>query len=156
MNPSNNTSDASFARLQQRDRGPAAELLGHRLVALDRAGGRVEVEFQAREHLFNPMGVMQGGLTMAMLEQALTDAAVGLSEGTAAASIDPAQTVILLEVHCNFLTAVGPGLVCCHGTLVRQGRSTAFVEAKLFNATGELSATASAVATLETPEGVQL
>ena len=131
-------------RQQRRDRGPVAELLGHRLLAIDRAASAIDAEFRAQAHFFNPMGVMQGGMTMAMLEHALVDA---VAAGNASA-----KDIILLEVQCNFLTAVEPGPVRCRARLVRQGRSTAFVEAQLFDNNGELAATASAVANLEEPE----
>ncbi len=132
-----------FTRLKQRPRCPVAGLLGHCLVAMDVAAGLVEVEFQAAPHLFNPMAVMQGGLTMAMLEMAMTDAAIGLT------GLD--YDAVLLEVNCNFLAAIGPGPVRCRAHLARRGRSTAFVAAQLFDGQGELAATATAVATLSAP-----
>ncbi|MDP7548145.1 MAG: PaaI family thioesterase, partial [Alphaproteobacteria bacterium] len=111
-------------RHQQQDRGPAAQLLGHRLTAIDTALGTVEVEFQAAPHLFNPLGMMQGGFTAAMLEQALLDATTALT--------DLQYDVATLAVQCNFLAAIGPGCLLCRAGMLRQGRSTAFAEARLF------------------------
>ncbi len=129
--------DRELQRQHRRDRGPVAGLLGHRLLTVDRAASTIEAEFRAEAHFFNPMGVMQGGFTMAMLEQSLLDAVVALSDG-------PCQ-VTTLEMQCNFLAAVGPGVVRCRASLVRQGRSTAFVEAGLYESGGELAATATSV-----------
>ncbi len=124
-------------RQQRRSRGPVTGLLGHRLLTVDRAASAIEAEFRAEAHFFNPMGVMQGGFTMAMLEQSLLDAVVALSDGSC--------QVATLEMQCNFLAAVGPGVVRCRASLVRQGRSTAFAEARLFESGGELAATATSV-----------
>jgi uncharacterized protein (TIGR00369 family) len=127
-------------RHQRHDRGPAARLLGHRLTAIDMALGTVEVEFQAAPHLFNPLGMMQGGFTAAMLDQALVDAVTVLT--------DLQYQVSALEMQCNFLAAIGPGQLLCRASMLRQGRSTAFVEARLFESAGDLAATATAVAAL--------
>ena len=144
---SGHVSDAGglLQRQQQRDRGPAAGLLGHRLAAIDAQRGTVEVAFQAAPHLFNPMGVMQGGFTMAMLEQALADAAT--------VQTDMQVHVTTLEMHCNFLAAIGPGTLRCQAGVVRQGRSTIFLEARLFDSAGQLAATASAIAALQPRDG---
>ncbi|MBT3372765.1 MAG: PaaI family thioesterase [Rhodospirillaceae bacterium] len=124
-------------RQQRRDRGPVAELLGHRLLAIDRAASAIDAEFRAQAHFFNPMGVMQGGFTMAMLEQALLDAVVALMG-------EPCRATTL-EMQCNFLAGIGPGVLRCRASLVRQGRSTAFLEARLFDSGGTLAATATSV-----------
>ncbi|MBT3334303.1 MAG: PaaI family thioesterase [Rhodospirillaceae bacterium] len=137
--------DARLLRHQQRDRGPAAAVLGHRLLAIDPAAGAVEIEFQAQDHLFNPMGVMQGGFISAMLDQALVDAVVALT--------DLQYFVIMLEMQCNFLAAIGSGPLRCRATVTRRGRSTAFVEASLFDSAGELAATATAVTSLQPRDG---
>ena len=158
-----NIPDDLFARQRDMDRGPAAALLGHRLVSVDPDNGEVEVAFQAAANLFNPMGVMQGGLIMAMLEMALTDAAAILSRGGDFSGNQSGETaapaVTLLDVHCHFLAAVGPGPLRCRARLRHGGRSTAFVEAELFAPsgtpasapTGTLAATASAVADFAPP-----
>ncbi len=125
---------------RDRDRGPAAALLGHRLLAVDGTAATIEVEFQAAPHLFNPMNVMQGGFTIAILEQALLDAVAALA--------DRPREAATLEMQCNFLAAIGPGPLRCQAGLVLQGRSTAFVEARLFASNGELAATATSVVAL--------
>ncbi len=135
-------SDISGARSQS----PVADLLGYEPLSADATAAAVEVAFQAAAHLFNPTRVMQGGMTMAMLEMAMTDAVLAHGKGAAA-------TVTLLEVQCNYLAAVGPGPVRCRAQLIRQGRSTVFVMAELFNAAGELAATASAVASHSADNG---
>ncbi|MDP6691946.1 MAG: PaaI family thioesterase [Alphaproteobacteria bacterium] len=142
LSPSNGD---DLQRQRRRDRGPVAALLGHRLLAVDRAAATVEVEFRAEPHLFNPMNVMQGGFTVAMLEQALLDAVAALA--------DRPHEAATLEMQCNFLAAIGPGPLRCRAGLVRQGRSTAFVEARLFAGDGELAATATSVVALTAAAG---
>lgn len=134
------TNDPALQRQQQRPRGPVAGLLGHRLLAVDMAALAIEVEYRAAAYFFNPMGVMQGGFIMAMLEQSLLDAVVALTA-------EPYEAATL-EMQCNFLAAVGPGVLRCRAGLVRQGRSTAFVEARLFESGGALAATATSVVAL--------
>ena len=136
---------ALLLRHQQRNRGPAADLLGHRLLTIDQDAGSVEVEFQAQDHLYNPMGVMQGGFTSAMAEQTMIDAVVALT--------DLDSDVVMLEMQCNYLTAIHPGPLRCRATVTRKGRSTAFVEASLFNSAGKLATTATAVASLHPHSG---
>ncbi|MBL6951918.1 MAG: PaaI family thioesterase [Alphaproteobacteria bacterium] len=132
---------ALLRRQQQHDRGPAARLLGHQLTAMDTALGTVEVEFLAAPHLFNPLGMMQGGFTAAMLDQAMVDAVTALT--------DLQYHVVMQAMQCNFLAAIGPGRLLCRASMLRQGRSTAFVEARLFESAGELAATATAVTALQ-------
>ena len=152
-----------FAQYRDTDRGPAASLLGHRLVSIDPETGSVEVAFEATADLFNPMGVMQGGLIMAMLEMALIDAATmshtgpnsglhfgGKFGGKVGGGL-VGGLVTLLNVHCHFLAAVGPGPLRCHARLRHGGRSTAFLEAELFAPPGTLAATATAVADFAPP-----
>ena len=131
-------------RQQGRERGPVAGILGHRLLVVDRAASYIEAEFRAEAYFFNPMGVMQGGFTMAMLEQSMLDAVLALADGRC--------EVTTLEMQCNFIAAVGPGAPRCRASLVRQGRSTAFVEARLFDGGGALAATSTSVVAVS-PEG---
>ncbi len=133
--------DRHLRRQQRRDRGPAAALLGHRLAAIDRRRDLVEVEFQAGPHLFNPLAVMQGGFTAAMLDQAMRDAVLALT--------DLPGPVTTLAGQCNFLAAIGPGRLLCRAGLLRRGHSTAFAEARLYDSAGELAATATAVIELQ-------
>lgn len=123
---------------------PAAALLGHRPLAVDAGQGTVEAAFEAEPHLFNPAGVMQGGFIIAMLDLAMLDAAAALA--------GPGYDAVLLETQCNFLAAVGPGSLLCRAAMLRQGRSTAFLEGRLFNGAGELAATATGVIALR-PRG---
>ena len=147
---------------QARSRGPVSALLGHDLRAIDPVAGVVDVAFLSAAHLFNPMGVMQGGFTMAMLAQTMTDTALALApaheltneqakELTNQLTKERAHDrVTLLEMQCNYLTAVGPGPVRCQGRVVRQGRTTVFLAASLFDHAGQLAATATAIADIMT------
>ncbi|MDP6343119.1 MAG: PaaI family thioesterase [Alphaproteobacteria bacterium] len=132
-------------RQRNRDRGPAARLLGHRLLAVEPETAAVELAYEARADFFNPMGVMQGGFTAAMLDQALVDAVV--------ARADMRQAVTVLETQCCFLRAIGPGELRCRAEVVHLGRSTAFAEARLYGPDGALAATATAVTALGPREG---
>jgi uncharacterized protein (TIGR00369 family) len=113
---------------------PAARLLGRRVVSADRATGRVELEFEAREEFRNRRGDVQGGILAAML-----DSTVGLSLVAASG-----ESGVTLEMKTNFLRPAGIGKIFGSGRLVHRGRSIAFVEGELRNAAGEVLATATA------------
>jgi uncharacterized protein (TIGR00369 family) len=123
-----------------RERGPAAGLLGHQVVSLDRETGTIRTRFQARPEFCNPMGVVQGGILMAMLDQALVDATM--------LATDMQYAVMTLEMESQFLNPAYPGELFCETKVRRAGRSTAFVEGTLSNGEGVELVTASVVAVL--------
>ena len=55
---------------------PSAALLGWELVAVDPEAGTIEVAFTATEQFLNPIGVIQGGLLAAMLDDTMGPALV--------------------------------------------------------------------------------
>ena len=129
-----------------RPRGEAARLLGHRLLSVEEAPlPRVEAEFTATGDFCNPLGVIQGGILMAMLDQALIDAC------TVATRLE--RAAMTLEMQCNFLRPAFPGRLTCSATVLQAGRTTAFAEARLSDPEGRLLATASAVAALQEKTG---
>jgi len=133
-----------LARHQARARGPAADVLGHEVVAVDHSRAAIELRFQARPEFCNPMGVVQGGLLMAMLDQSLVDAVM--------VATDMAQRVMTLEMQTQFLQPALPGALACEAKVTRAGRSTAFAEARLCDDAGNLLATATGVAALQPRE----
>jgi uncharacterized protein (TIGR00369 family) len=115
---------------------PVAGLLGARPVRCDPHAGRMTVAFQARRDFCNLMGSVQGGMLTAMLDLAMAFAVL--------CTLEDGHVVPSLEVKTNFIAPAREGDITGEGTLVRRGRSIAFMEGRLFDPAGNLLATASA------------
>jgi uncharacterized protein (TIGR00369 family) len=131
------TDDEILARFQNTRRiAPASQTLGSRIIAVDQAARRVDVEFDARaEHLANPMGQIQGGIVCAMLDEAMSVSVVVASGMTCFAPT--------LEMKTSFLRPALPGRLLAIGSVVKWGRTIAFTEGALYDPEGELLARAS-------------
>lgn len=121
---------------------PAAATLGWELHAVDPDRGEIEVWFIAGEHLLNPVGVVQGGFVSAMLDDTMGPALV--------ATLPDGQFAPTLELKVNFLRPVYPGRLRARGRVVHRGGTIAFLAGELFDADGELVATATATARVVT------
>lgn len=133
--------DTLLTRHRTRERGPAAAMLGHEVLAVDAAAGAIRTAFVAQPDFCNPLGVVQGGLLIAMLDQALVDAVM--------VATDMAQRVMTLELQTQFLRPAYPGRLICEARVTRHGRTTAFAEAQLQDEAGQLLTSATAVAALK-------
>jgi uncharacterized protein (TIGR00369 family) len=120
---------------------PAAMLLGFELVSVDPQAGTIEVAFNGSERFLNPVGVIQGGLLAAMLDDTLGPALVAtLSDGEWAPTTD---------LHVQFLSPARPGRLIGHGRVVRRGAQVAFLAGELRDEHGNVVATATATATIQ-------
>jgi uncharacterized protein (TIGR00369 family) len=131
-------SDAEIlARFQNSRRiAPASQTLGSRIIAIDQAARRVDVEFDARaDVLTNPMGQIQGGIVCALLDEAMSVSVVVASGLTCFAPT--------LEMKTSFLRPALPGRLLAIGSVVKWGRTIAFTEGALYDPQGELLARAS-------------
>jgi uncharacterized protein (TIGR00369 family) len=117
---------------------PSAVLLGWELVAVDPEAGTIEVVFTATEEFLNPIGVIQGGLLAAMLDDTLGPALV--------ATLGPGQFAPTADLHVQFLRPARPGRLTGRGRVVRRGKDVAFMAGELFDDSGQVVATATATA----------
>jgi uncharacterized protein (TIGR00369 family) len=117
---------------------PSAVLLGWELVAVDPEAGTIEVVFTATEGFLNPIGVIQGGLLAAMLDDTLGPALV--------ATLGPGQFAPTADLHVQFLRPARPGRLTGRGRVVRRGKDVAFMAGELFDDSGQVVATATATA----------
>jgi uncharacterized protein (TIGR00369 family) len=117
---------------------PAAELLGWELVAVDPEAGTIEVAFTATERFLNPIGVIQGGLLAAMLDDTLGPALV--------ATLGPGQFAPTADLHVQFLRPARPGRLTGRGRVVHQGKGIAFLAGELLDDSGQIVAVATATA----------
>lgn len=117
---------------------PAATLLGWELVAVDPEAGTIEVAFTATKQFLNPIGVIQGGLLAAMLDDTLGPALV--------ATLGPGQFAPTADLHVQFLRPAYPGRLIGRGRIVRRGKDIAFMAGELLDDSGQIVAAATATA----------
>lgn len=113
---------------------PCVRLLGWSFVASDPAAGTVTLGFTPDASMCNPGGAIQGGFVAAMLDEAMGGAFV--------ASTHAEQAVLTIDMNVTYLAPVLPGSVTGKGRVIGRTRSTAFLEAELFDADGALLARA--------------
>ncbi|MGL4638018.1 MAG: PaaI family thioesterase [Beijerinckiaceae bacterium] len=126
------------SRLLSLPRPPCAETLGFELLAEYPEESRIEIAFHPNASMLNPRGTVQGGFVAAMLDDAMGPALVSSSgDKEAPATID---------MNVTFIAPVYPGRVIGKGRVVSKTRSTAFLEAELFDTDGNLLARATSTA----------
>jgi uncharacterized protein (TIGR00369 family) len=114
---------------------PIAMLMQFDIRALEE--GRVEFGCVLDESVYNPIGVVHGGLVCTLLDTVAGCAVhTTLPKGLAYTSI---------ELKVNYLRAVhaSSGPLTAIGTVVKPGRRVAFAEGKVLDAAGRTVATAS-------------
>ena len=111
---------------------PIAMTLG--FGALEVAKGTATFEIEPAEFHYNPIGVVHGGLALALLDSAMGCAV----HSTLAAGV----VYTTLEVKANFVRPLtsSTGPVRCTGTVVHGGRTVATAEGRLVDLDGKLYA----------------
>jgi uncharacterized protein (TIGR00369 family) len=98
--------------------------------------GLAVVRFVGKAEHANPYGNVQGGLLAAMIDNCL---------GPAVLSVAPDRPSTTVEMTVNFLSPMRPGdVVLGEATVLRHGRTTAYVETTLRRPDGTLVARSSA------------
>jgi uncharacterized protein (TIGR00369 family) len=115
---------------------PVARLLSARPIKCDPVHGRMSVGFLARPDFCNLMGSVQGGMLTAMADLCMAFAVL--------CTLEDGHVVPSLEVKTSFIAPALPGEITGEGTLLRKGRTIAFMEGRLLDPQGNLLATASA------------
>lgn len=125
---------------------PTAVLLGQELLEVDSAAGRVRMKFQPIVECCNPMGNVQGGFVVAMLDDAAAFAAIVKSGERIG--------IPTIELKASFFAPAKAGVpLFAEGRCIKLGKRIAFMEADLFDEGGTLLArlTTSAVPLPMTP-----
>lgn len=126
---------------------PTAAILGQEILEIDSAAGRVRIKFLPIDACRNPMGSIQGGIVVAMLDDAAAFAAIVKSGKRIG--------VPTIELKTSFFAPARAGVpLFAEGRCLRLGKRIAFMEADLFDAAGALLARLSTSAVpleLETP-----
>ncbi len=125
--------DAELIDRMNRRMPATSALLGMRVLAVDRAAGTVRLSFTPKAEFANPMGNVQGGFIVAMLDDAAALAAI-VASGTRIA-------VPTIELKASFF---GPAKLdaplYAEGRCIKLGRRIAFMEADLRDEAGTLLA----------------
>ena len=96
------------------------------------ADGFVRVSYDIGAEFTNPGGSVQGGIVTALLDDAAAFAVIAMSR-------QPVY-VPTLELKTSFFAAALPGMLYAEARVVKLGRTIAFVEADLTDASGKLLA----------------
>lgn len=135
--PARLTDEEMLARFSNsKKRPPCTETLGMRLTHVDQAKMTARFDFEARQDFANPTGAIQGGFIAAMLDEAMSTAAIIASNIT--------MNAPTLEMKVSFLRPLFVGKASAEARILKWGRTTCFIEAELFDPEGQLVAKASA------------
>ncbi len=124
--------DADLVARMNRRSAPTSALLGMTVVAIDQAAGTVRLRFEPKPEFCNPMGNVQGGFVVAMLDDAAALAAI-VKAGAPIA-------IPTIELKASFFGPAKLGPLFAEGRCVKLGKRIAFMEADLFDEAGTLLA----------------
>jgi uncharacterized protein (TIGR00369 family) len=125
--------DAELLERMNRFVPPTALLLGQELLEVDSKAGRVRMKFQPVKECCNPMGNVQGGFVVAMLDDAAAFAAIVKSGERIG--------IPTIELKASFFAPAKAGVpLFAEGRCIKLGRRIAFMEADLFDEAGTLLA----------------
>jgi len=126
-------SDPELVERMNRRMPPTSALLGMTVLSVDRDAGTVRLRFEPRPEFCNPMGNVQGGFVVAMLDDAAALAAI-VKAGVRI-------TVPTIELKTSFFGAAKLGQhLFAEGRCIKLGKRIAFMEADLTDAAGTLLA----------------
>lgn len=112
---------------------PTAAILGQEILEIDSAAGVVKMKFQPIDACRNPMGHVQGGIVVAMLDDAAAFAAI-IKSGKRIG-------IPTIELKTSFFAPAKAGVpLYATGRCLKLGKRIAFMEADLFDEAGTLLA----------------
>ncbi|WP_223594780.1 PaaI family thioesterase [Neobacillus bataviensis] len=102
---------------------PITQLLGIELVGLEE--GKVVMEMETSERLYNPMGTLHGGILCD-----LSDAAMGYAFASTLADDEAFTTV---EIKLNFLKPIWKSKLRAVGQVIKKGNSIGLLECHVYD-----------------------
>ncbi|QTD56666.1 PaaI family thioesterase [Parasphingorhabdus cellanae] len=117
---------------------PAPKTLGWELLAEYPSEGRIEIAFRPNGTMLNPRGTVQGGFVAAMLDDTMGPALVSMTDGK--------EAPITIDMNVTFIHPVSLERVIGKGRVISRTKTTAFLEAELFDETDKLLARATSTA----------
>lgn len=126
----------------KRRRAAINDTLGATFIDGNAEQGWIRIRYVGTEAFDNSSGLIQGGILAAMLDNAMSRAALQ--------RLDDDQIIQTLEMKTTFIGPAPIGPVIGEGQVVRQGRSIVFLEGRIFSEAGDLLVTSSSTAKLGT------
>jgi len=117
---------------------PALKTLGGSIVSYDDSTQTMVMNFHASEAFCHSGDIVQGGFVTGMLDATMSHAVF--------AAVNKPIVLPTLEIKVSFLEIARMGDLVASGTVVRLGKSVAFLEGQLKDPQGKLLATASSTA----------
>ena len=115
-------------------------MMGGHIVAINAGERSCTFEFNISHDYCHSVDVVQGGFVTAMLDAAMTHAAFAIDPGVV--------NVSSLEIKTNYLEPTRAGRLRAVGFILKSGYKLAFMEGRLYDEQGQLTATTSTVAKL--------
>jgi len=140
MNINTNFNVAEAVEKLNDQRLPFLTMLGAKVLDLDPKQQTCSMEFNVSKEFCHSVDVIQGGFITAMLDAAMAHAVFGLD--------DTIDNVSSLEIKTSYTEVSRAGKQLAEGRIIKAGYKTAFLEAKLYNTEGLLTALASSVCKL--------
>ena len=119
-------------------RPPCSDTLGMELLSVDQDTMTIRMGFDVSGDFANPTGAIQGGFLSAMLDEAMSTCCIIASNVT--------MTAPTLEMKTSFLRPLFAGRAEAEARILKFGKTTAFMEADLYDPDGKLVAKATATA----------
>ncbi len=117
---------------------PALKTLGGSIVSYDDSTQTMMMNFHASVALCHSGDIVQGGFITGMLDATMSHAVF--------AAVNEHIILPTLEIKVSFLEIARAGNLIASGTVVRLGKSVAFLEGQLKDPQGKMLATASSTA----------
>jgi len=111
-----------------------SQWMGLELVRVD--DGESEIKMRLEPHHLNPGKIAHGGVVAAML-----DIAAGLAHRT---KLGPDATHVTIQLHIDYIRAVGSGTIVARGTSLKTGRRVGYADSSLHDESDRMLARASA------------
>jgi uncharacterized protein (TIGR00369 family) len=118
-------------------------LLSGEVLEVDALSKTCTMGFEVSTDFCHSVNVVQGGFVTTMLDATMTH--------TAFACAEPVLNVATMEIKVSFLEPALAGNFRAVGHLIKEGRSTGFMEGKLYDGEGKLIATATTTVKLVRP-----
>lgn len=112
--------------------------MGGRFISVNTATGACVMEFDIGRDFCHTVDVVQGGFVTSMLDITMTHAAFATS--------DDVINIASLEIKTTYLEPTRAGRLRVEGHVIKCGYKIAFMEGRIYNAEGLLTATGNSVA----------
>lgn len=119
----------------EKRRPPTFDLLGGKIESIDEDTRSATVSWALGEQFTNPIGTIQGGFLAAVLDDTAAIAYLATKE--------PGWLIPSVEMKTSYLAPALPGKFRAEAKVVKDGRTIAFLEARLFDDAGKLLAVSS-------------